>query len=173
PQDAEDVDHVLRRSEIALEPADGRILDLAEVQQRLGAKSEYKRGKVDRLLRSEVRALRRLRHRLARSLRGLGSGRLLGRLLDVARLALVGEPSTVGHAKAARRVLLFVHDSVPWSGATGDVWHATLPSATGPLHRPADRFRRRRPAHEHRRAARSCRRLFPEVVGAAWVSLAM
>src|SRR4029450_9832521 len=73
-QDAEGGDHVVRCGEIALERADGRILDLAEVQQRLGAQSEDERGKVDRLLRSEVRALRRLRHPLAAGPRGARRG---------------------------------------------------------------------------------------------------
>src|SRR5207253_92073 len=110
-ENAEDVDDVLGRPQVALQGVRHRVRDLPQMEERLRAEPEDEGRERDRLL-----GRRRPRRR---ALGGRRPGRRLRCLLgDVgARLSAVGEAPAVPHLEPTSLLLVIGHEDVPGRGA--------------------------------------------------------
>src|SRR5262249_5639084 len=126
-KNSENVDHVFGGTQIALHATARGILDLSEMQQRLGAEPEQEAREADHLFgcRGSLAGRRRLGLRCRGSL-----GLAAGRVLLLSRLAVVGEAAPIGYPEPSRRIVLIDHDQFPGDASAETIeLPAACPSA--------------------------------------------
>src|SRR5436309_6394125 len=139
PQNAEDVDHLLGRAQVALESVRHRVRDLTQVEEGLRAEPEHEGRERDRF----IGALGGGRGAFGgRRLGQRGRGRLLGGV--GARLSAVGEPAAVPHLEPASLLLVLGHGNAAGAGQYAIARSLRMRSSMGGwvLNKPASQLPR-------------------------------